>query len=289
MYNGYGYDFNYRIPDQNPFSGVLTGLIGVWIIILLLAVVLGLVSYILKGFGMYTMAQRKGMDNPWLAFIPFARTYLQGELSGDITFKNRTMRDTGIWLLALPFMYGTVFSIYYVIMCLLGLGTFVSMIDYYGNIHVGVGRILILIVLVLIIVLISAAYDVLYKVFRVLVNRQIYRQMTSGTMSVVHAVLSVLVPMYESVSFFVMRNRSLERPADGVGTAEPEMAELKMTGYGDIDTETEEVSGFGDTDVETEEVSGHADTDTETEEMTGYGDTDTETEEVSGHGGEPRV
>ena len=27
---------------------------------------------------------------------------LQGKLSGDITFKNKTMRDTGIWLAVIP-------------------------------------------------------------------------------------------------------------------------------------------------------------------------------------------
>ena len=37
-------------------------------------------SYLLRGIGMYTLGKRRGMNYPWLAFIPYARTYFQGEL-----------------------------------------------------------------------------------------------------------------------------------------------------------------------------------------------------------------
>ena len=42
---------------------------------------------------------------------------------------------------------------------------------------------------------------------RILVNRQIYEKFTTPGMAVAHAVLGVLLPLYESICLFVMRNR----------------------------------------------------------------------------------
>ena len=170
-----------------------------YIIVMLLIGIISLASYILRGIGLYTIAKHRGYEYAWLAFIPFFRIYLQGKLSGDITFKNKTMRDTGIWLAVIPLMYGVVVSVIYGVMCLCGMLAIFSM-----TMHVSAGRILILIILTL---AISLGYKVLYKTLRVMVNYQIYRNMTSGNMAVAHAVLGALLPLYESICFFVMRNR----------------------------------------------------------------------------------
>ena len=123
-------------------------------------------------------------------------------MSGDITFKNKTMRDTGIWLAVIPLMYGVVVSVIYGVMCLCGMLAIFSM-----TMHVSAGRILILIILIILALAIGLGYEVLYKTLRVMVNYQIYCNMTSGNMAVAHAVLGALLPLYESICFFVMRNR----------------------------------------------------------------------------------
>lgn len=53
----------------------------------MLVLVFGLVSYILHSIGLYTIAGRLGISNAWLAFIPFARSWLHGELAGEISLK----------------------------------------------------------------------------------------------------------------------------------------------------------------------------------------------------------
>ena len=50
-------------------------------------------------------------------------------------------------------------------------------------------------------------YNAVYSVLRILVNRQIYEKFTTPGMAVAHAVLGVLLPLYESICLFVMRNR----------------------------------------------------------------------------------
>lgn len=201
MYNDI-YSYSYSVPVQDPLSGFGMGILMIYIIAILLVGIISLASYILRGVGLYTIAKRRGYQHAWLAFVPFMRNYLQGQLSGNIQFKNKTMRDTGIWLAVLPFMYGFVFSIIYTVMCVCGIITVLSM-----AIHVGIGRILFLAFLVLLAIAISVGYKVLYKTLRVLVNYQIYQNMTSQNMAVAHAVLGAFVPLYESICLFVMRNR----------------------------------------------------------------------------------
>ena len=64
-----------------------------YLIILLVGLTVAVVNYIFRGIGMYNMAKREGMDYPWLAFVPFARTYLQGELGGTVHLKNKQIKN----------------------------------------------------------------------------------------------------------------------------------------------------------------------------------------------------
>ena len=86
---------------MNNAGGVVT------LVLIYLLVVGGLgigalVSYILRGVGMYTLGKRRGMDYPWLAFIPYARTWFQGELCGTLHFGHKELKSPGIWLLVIP-------------------------------------------------------------------------------------------------------------------------------------------------------------------------------------------
>lgn len=74
-----------------------------------------------------------------------------------------------------------------------------------------------IVVLVLIFSVVSLGYTAVYKTFGVLVNHQILERFTTKNMSIVHAVLSTMIPLYESICFFVMRNHpfnpGMEPPA----------------------------------------------------------------------------
>ena len=69
-------------------------------------------SYLLRGIGMYTLGKRRGMNYPWLAFIPYARTYFQGELCGTLYFKKKEIRNPGIWILVIPIVSNFVTGIF---------------------------------------------------------------------------------------------------------------------------------------------------------------------------------
>ena len=76
-YDGYSYETTVSGGDAVSITILL-----IYLIVLLVWGLVSLAGYILKGIGMYTIAKRRGMDYPWLAYVPFARAYLQGELGG---------------------------------------------------------------------------------------------------------------------------------------------------------------------------------------------------------------
>lgn len=216
------YDMNDYYDYSSPYmESTLIGIMMIFFIIMLVCAIFGLLSYILKGIGMYTMAKRQGMDYAWLAFIPFARTYLHGELAGSIRLKNKSIQNPGIWLLALPFLYGAVSSLLNAILWFVGFGSlakiFQSAFLPYGRVNLSGGAVMGIVVLVLIFSVISLGYTAVYKTFGVLVNHQILERFTTKNMSIVHAVLSTMIPLYESICLFVMRNHpfnpGMEPPA----------------------------------------------------------------------------
>lgn len=216
------YDMNDYYDYSSPYmESTLIGIMMIFFIIMLVCAIFGLLSYILKGIGMYTMAKRQGMDYAWLAFIPFARTYLHGELAGSIRLKNKSIQNPGIWLLALPFLYGAVSSLLNAVLWFVGFGSlakiFQSAFLPYGRVNLSGGAVMGIVVLVLIFSVISLGYTAVYKTFGVLVNHQILERFTTKNMSIVHAVLSTMIPLYESICLFVMRNHpfnpGMEPPA----------------------------------------------------------------------------
>lgn len=203
------YDYMYRTTADS----MITGIVAVYLIALMVWLLFYIISYVFKGIGMYTIAKRQGMDYPWLAFIPFARKYLQGELGGRITLKSRSIKNPGIWLLVMPFIFGVVNFVLYMVFWVIGVGAFANIVSNYefgynyGTPHIGGGMILGLLVLAIIWIIVAVIYSAVYKVLAVLVNHQILEKFTSKNMSIAHAVLCIFIPLYESICFFVMRNR----------------------------------------------------------------------------------
>lgn len=235
--------YSYEVPNTNGDAVAVTILM-IYLVILLVWGIISLGGYILKGIGMYTIAKRQGMEYPWLAYVPFARAYLQGELGGEIALKEKKIQNPGIWLLALPFIHGAIFFIFYIVLWVVGMGAMFSMTNYYNG--PGVGTVIALIVVGGVFLVFNLVYRGIYKVLQVLVDHQILERFTSKNMSIVHGVLSALIPLYEPICFFVMRNKlfcpgmepdipsfTYEIPTGTVPGTEtaPEEAEKKENGF----------------------------------------------------------
>lgn len=197
----YGYSYNYDMSNS-----VFAALMSIYLIIFMVALIFWIVEYVFFAIGLYTIAKRMGRNYPWLAFIPFARKYLHGELAGTIELKTRKIKNPGVWKLVLPIIAGAAFSLFMIIlMVALGIGTFMAVGSYgYG---ISGGTIMLAVVLLLIAAAVSVLYQAVYKVLCVLINIQIYDRFTTHNMGIVHAVLSAVVPLYEAFCLFVMRHK----------------------------------------------------------------------------------
>ena len=198
------YDYMY---DNSPMGN--SGMATILMIYLLIFVVWGiyaLISYIIKGVGLYTIAKAREEEYPWLAFVPFARTYLQGELGGEILLKKKSIRNPGVWLIVLPFIEGAVVMIFYLLIFgVIGFSAYTTM--GYSHSYMGAGTIGTMVVLMILFILILIAGGAVKQVLQVLVNHQILESFTTKNMSIVHAILMSLIPLYEPLCLFIMSRR----------------------------------------------------------------------------------
>lgn len=212
----YGYSYGYDPLGSNFENAVVTMLFSIYLIVLTAVLIFALVSYIFRAVGLYTIGKRMGRKYPWLVFIPFARSYFQGELAGEIVLKNKTIKNPGIWNLVIPIIGGVSSGIFLIVFMLVG-----------GFGVMAGGRrsadfILIWMLLMYVIyILLLIAVNVVRTILLVLINKQILEQFTSENMALVHSVVSQFVPLYEAFCFFAMRNKNFREGKEPVLTPPP--------------------------------------------------------------------
>lgn len=147
-----------------------------------------------------------GREYAWLAFVPFARDYFQGELAGPIALKNKKIQNPGIWNLILPIIFSAVYGILIVVL-IVGFAAGILTAETAGSAAALAGTLFGVIISYIALIVFAVAYSAVYMVLRILINRQIYAKYTTENMAVIHAVLSSVVPLYEALCTFVLRNR----------------------------------------------------------------------------------
>ncbi|WP_461811630.1 hypothetical protein [Faecalimonas sp.] len=195
----------------NEINTAAVTVFGVYFAILGTCLLGGIASFVFRGIGMYKIGKVQGRTNAWLAFIPFARTYFQGEISGEIHLKKRKIKSPGIWLILLPFIYGIVFAVMYVGLMLSVVITILSSIKYeemdlsVSNVS---GIITTFIIAIIVIFVVSLVYVAIKGGLQILVNRQIYERYTTVNMATLHAVFGMILPLYESICMFVFGRKA---------------------------------------------------------------------------------
>lgn len=206
---GYSYQYEYDYPITHGTGGnaAVTVLLTVYLIALAVIIAVALASYIFHSIGLYTIGKRMGREHAWLAFIPFARDYFHGDLADEIPLKNKSIKNPGIWKLVMPIIYSAVAGVLFVFLIVAAVGTGAA-----AGINGGaVGGVMAfsttLIILYILFIVLAVVYSAAYSVLRILIDIQIYERFTTRNMAVVHSVLSGIIPLYEAICFFVMRNK----------------------------------------------------------------------------------
>lgn len=59
---------------------------------------IAIVFYVLKSLGLSAMAAKRGIENPWLAWIPIADLYIMGLLVGEMDLFGYHLDNLGLWV-----------------------------------------------------------------------------------------------------------------------------------------------------------------------------------------------
>lgn len=179
--------------------------------------VLGVAAYVLSSMALYTMAQRRGIHKPWLAWIPVVKVWILGSLSDQYRYVARgEVRSKRKSLIALSILSG--------VLALLMMGTALSatlklVVAFLSGgssnyaMHALSGRLMTLVGLVLPMAAVTIAKIVVYF----LALSDVYKSMDPAN-STVFLVLSIIFNVTEPFFLFFNRNKDLGMPPRRDGT-----------------------------------------------------------------------
>ncbi len=82
--------------------------------VVLISLAVYAIVYAFKAIGLYTMAKRAGKQKLlWCAFVPFASTFLIGELAGDFRLGTARMKHIGLYAMILEFVLCIFYALQY--------------------------------------------------------------------------------------------------------------------------------------------------------------------------------
>lgn len=110
-----GYPYGYTMNGLEEAGELALGIAAVLLLVLGLSGIFSLVCYILESLGLYTIAQRRQLKHPWMAWVPVANQYLLGCVSDQYQYvvkgKNTSRRK---WLLVFSIVSIVMAVVFYV-------------------------------------------------------------------------------------------------------------------------------------------------------------------------------
>ena len=72
--------------ETTGVAGTALGIIAIVLVTYLLTFGLAIVMYILQSLGIYTIAQRRGIKHPWMAWLPVTNLWILGSISDQYRY-----------------------------------------------------------------------------------------------------------------------------------------------------------------------------------------------------------
>ena len=79
----YSYDYG---PAAGEVAGFAGAVLGVVLVFYLLMLAFAIVVYVLQSLGFYQIAKRRGIHNPWLAWLPVGNVWIIGSISDQYQY-----------------------------------------------------------------------------------------------------------------------------------------------------------------------------------------------------------
>lgn len=211
------YEFDYGAAPSAGIAGAVAGIFMAYYLILMAFCV---VSYVFHALSLYTISKRRGIRNPWLAWIPVGNMWILGSISdqynyvvkGKVRSRRKILTGLTITVLALgALFYVSLFALMITAVSNAGLGA-------------GIGSVLVLLLTILAIV----AVGITATVYQYLAMYDLFRSCDPDN-AVLYLVLSILFSVVYPVFLFVCRKKDFgmpprrPEPIPEPPTAEPEV------------------------------------------------------------------
>lgn len=170
-----------------------------WMIIFL---AIGVICYVLYALSLYTIAKRREIRRPWLAWIPFASAWVLGSLSDQYQYVvNRKIQSRRKALLGLSIGRGVAMVGY--LICFIGMVSRAILVDGEPD-----GIFAAWLLAAMLLIQAALVLSIVYVVFYSISLYQVYKSCNPDT-AVVFLVLSILISGIQA--FFLLADRNLDR------------------------------------------------------------------------------
>lgn len=77
------YSYNFDILDDMNFFMIF---MSIWMVMAVVVLLVGVAFYVLRALSVYTIAKRRGLNKPWLAWLPIGYEWLLGSISDQFKY-----------------------------------------------------------------------------------------------------------------------------------------------------------------------------------------------------------
>lgn len=187
-------------------SGVVFNLIQ-----LLVSPLISIALYVLSSLGLYTIAQRRCLNAPWLAWIPVARVWLLGSLSDQYRYVTRRQTSSRRKILLVLDILSAVLKVILLICVIALAGQVITAVFSAYSIDSVITSLLSTLIGLLGLLVPLAAVSIAYTIVRFMALYDVYKSLDPGNCTL-FLVLSILFPVTEPFFLLCNRNKDLGMP-----------------------------------------------------------------------------
>jgi len=202
MQNEFGILFDMPVQEQQTAVAVLI----FYLVYCLVVMLVGTVQYVLQSVGLYIIAKRRGIRNPWLAWIPVGSSWMIGCISDQYQYvvkgKVRNKRKALLVLNILTITVGVVFAVCYGVLMGAMIGTNGSLEPVDALAPVLLSLLFVLVVAGISIALTVVMYIALYDLYT----------SCDPSNSVLFLILGIFIGIAQPLLIFICRKKDLGMP-----------------------------------------------------------------------------
>ena len=183
------------------------GVIFAFVLIYLLLFGILIATYILQSLSLHTLARRRGIASPWLAWLPYGNYWIIGSLARDYDKQNNIQRRWDKTLLTLSIVFSASYLIIYFAVIF---GTLITMLNMDAATmpeETAVAIVLVVFSAFIPIMIIATALQIItyicfFKIF----------ESTVPDKALKYFLLSLLLPLAQPICLFLCRNKGYQHP-----------------------------------------------------------------------------